>query len=294
MKRMALFAALLAVAACRKPAEAPATTSSTPPPPAAETAATTATTTATTTAYVPPPDVTVANAPVPTNGLSLWLRADSGVTAGAGGKVSAWAVEGSTVKAVADSPEKQPNVVQNAIGGKPAIHFDGGANVLETNINIDPAVSPELTVISVFTSDTDKPSPLRKLYGADDGGYDRAAGLDDRATPPNNYTIFGGGAGVIEIMKLAANTPYLTVDSYDQTKKALNVWVNGAPAKQNQQIDHGASLPKFYIGGTGTVYHEPWLGNVAEMLVYRRILTDDERKKVEDYLAAKYGLKLTR
>ncbi|HEV2720937.1 MAG TPA: hypothetical protein VG323_13025, partial [Thermoanaerobaculia bacterium] len=230
---------------------------------------------------------------VPASGLSLWLRADSGVTAGADGKVSSWAVEGSTVKATADTPEKQPTVVQNAIGGKPAIRFDGGTQILEANLNIDPAATPDLTVISVFSSETDKADPLRKLYGADDGGYDRAAGLDSRAEG-FNYTIFGGSASVVGIFKLAANTPYLTVDSYSQPKKQLNVWVNGAPAKQNQQIDHGAGLDKFYIGGTGTVYHEPWLGNVAEMLVYRRLLTDDERKKVEDYLAAKYGLKLTR
>src|SRR5436190_16966183 len=125
MKRIAFFAALLALAACRKPAEAPATTSSAPPP-AAETTATTATTTA----YVPPPDVKVDNAPVPTSGLELWLRADSGVTAGADGKVSSWAVDGSSVKATADG-DKQPTLVQNAIGGKPAVHFDGGNNILE-------------------------------------------------------------------------------------------------------------------------------------------------------------------
>ena len=290
MKRTAFFAALLVLAACRK-TETPTTTSTTPPPAPATT--TTAATDTTKTIYVPPPDVNVANAPVPTSGLSLWLRADSGVTAGADGKVSSWAVEGSTVKATAGLPETRPALAQNAIGGKPAVHFDGGTNILEANLNIDPAASPQLTVISVFTSDTDAPTPPRKLYGADDGGYDRAAGLDNRADP-FNYTVFGGNADVIGIFKLAANTPYLTVDSYDQTKKMLNVWVNGAPAKQNQQIDHGASLDKFYIGGSGTVYHEPWLGNVAEMLVYRRILTDDERKKVEDYLAGKYGLKLTR
>lgn len=287
MKRIAVLAAILVLAACKKP-EAPATSSTAPAPAAAET-----TTTAPAATYVPPPDVSVANAPVPTNGLSLWLRADSGVSADGGGKVSAWAVDGSPVKATAATPELQPTLAQNAIGGKPAIHFDGGTQMLEANLNIDPAASPELTVISVFTSETDAPTPPRKLYGADDGGYDRAAGLDDRAEG-TNYTVFGGGAGVVGIFKLAANTPYLTVDSYDQPKKLLNVWVNGAPAKQNQQIDHSASLEKFYIGGTGTVYHEPWLGNVAEMLVYRRILTDDERKKVEDYLAAKYALKLTR
>lgn len=287
MKRTAILAVLLVFAACKKP-EAPATSSEPAPAPAAQTD-----TTATKAPYVPPADVSAANAPVPTGGLSLWLRADSGVTFGADGKVSAWALEGSSVKATAAAPEQQPTLAQNAIGGKPAVHFDGGTQMLEANLDIDPAASPELTVISVFTSETDAPTPLRKLYGADDGGYDRAAGLDDRGDG-TNYTVFGGGAGVVPIVKLAANTPYLTVDSYDQPKKMLNVWVNGAPAKQNQQIDHGAALDKFYIGGTGTVYHEPWLGNVAEMLVYRRILTDDERKKIEDYLAGKYSLKLTR
>src|SRR6266513_3797597 len=178
MKRTAILAALLVLAACRKP-EAPATTSSaTPPPPAAAQTDTTATKAA----YVPPPDVNVANAPVPTNGLSLWLRADAGVTAGAAGKVSSWANEGSPVKATAGLPEARPALTQNAIGGKPAIHFDGGTNMLEANLDIDPAVSPEWTVISVFTSETGAPVPLRKLYGADDGGYDRAAGLDNRAT----------------------------------------------------------------------------------------------------------------
>jgi hypothetical protein len=195
---------------------------------------------------------------------------------------------------VATSPNEQPTAEENTIGGMPSIHFDGAANMLEANLNIDPVASPELTVISVFSSETDATSTLRKLYGADDGGYDRAAGLDNRASDGNNYTVFGGSAGVIGIVKLAANTPYLTVDRYDQTKKLLNVWVNGAPAKQNVPIDHGTSLTKFYIGGSGTAYHEPWLGSVAEMLVYRRVLTDDERKKVEDYLAGKYALKLTR
>jgi len=30
------------------------------------------------------------------------------------------------------------------------------------------------------------------------------------------------------------------------------------------------------------------------MLIYKRTLTDDERKKIEDYLGAKYGVKITR
>src|SRR6266540_775909 len=120
MKRTAILAALLVLAACRKP-EAPATTSSATPPPSPPAAAQTDTT-ATKAPYVPPPDVNMPNAPVPTSGLSLWLRADAGVTAGVDGKVSSWANEGSPVKATAGLPETQPALVQNAIGGKPAIH----------------------------------------------------------------------------------------------------------------------------------------------------------------------------
>ena len=45
---------------------------------------------------------------------------------------------------------------------------------------------------------------------------------------------------------------------------------------------------------TGIVFREPWKGPIAEMLVYGRSLTPEERIAVEDYLAGKYELTLTR
>jgi hypothetical protein len=54
------------------------------------------------------------------------------------------------------------------------------------------------------------------------------------------------------------------------------------------------TLPNLYIGGTGTSYHEPWQGDIAEMIVYGRVLTDQERMQVEDYLGAKYGVAINR
>ena len=35
---------------------------------------------------------------------------------------------------------------------------------------------------------------------------------------------------------------------------------------------------------------QPWLGDLAELIVYDRALTETERKQVEDYLNAKYRL----
>jgi hypothetical protein len=282
---LALSAAL--VLACKKKEEpAPAA----PPPPVTTSSAATTTTAAPATTTVP--DVAVANAPVPASGLELWLRADYGVTADAAGKVTSWAVEGSPLKAGVKEPAEMPSLVAAAINGKPAIRFDGENNVLEVPMSIDAAASPELTVISVWSSATADKSPLRKLYGADNGGYDRSAGIDDRAADGSNYTVFAGSGGVAGIFTFTANTPNLTIENY--ANKKLNAWVNGAVAKANLDAEYNDMLDHFFIGSTGRVYHEMWKGDLAEMLVYKRSLTDEERKKVEDYLAAKYGLKLGR
>jgi hypothetical protein len=56
----------------------------------------------------------------------------------------------------------------------------------------------------------------------------------------------------------------------------------------------GEALPNLYIGGTGTVYHEPRQGDLAEIIVYGRVLSDQERMQVEDYLAKKYGVTVAR
>lgn len=291
MKRIAIALLSLAVVASCKKNEAPQTATTAPPPPAVtQTTATTSTAAAVPSAAA---SVVIKDAPVPTQGLVLWLRGDWGVTTDMSGKVLTWEVQGSSLKANAAKPEEQPTRAPNAIGGKTALHFDGNQNIMVADLNVNPDVMPQMTVISVFTSDTDKASPLRKLYGHDDGGYDRAAGLDDRSGDSKNYTIFTGN-GVLGDFTLQANTPYLAVESYDDAAKKMNAWVNGAPTVQNGPCDHGKGLKQFYVGGTGTSYHEPWMGNVGEIMVYSRTLTDDERKKVEDYLAAKYGLKLTR
>src|SRR5260221_12482214 len=289
MKRTIVASALAAtlVFSCRKKEEPapvappPVTTSSVaaPAPPA---------TVAPATATVP--DVALAHAPMPTNGLELWLRGDYGVTADATREVSSWAVEGSPLKGGVKDPAESPSLVAAAINGKPAVRFDGEHNMLEVPMNIGAVVSPELTVISVWSSATADKSPLRKLYGADDGGYDRAAGIDDRAADGSNYTVFAGSGAVAGIFTFAANTPTLTIESY--ANKKLNAWVNGAVAKANIDAEYGPMPDTFFIACTGPVYHGQWKGDLAEMLVYKRTLTDDERKKAEDYLAGKYGLKL--
>jgi len=188
-------------------------------------------------------------------------------------------------------PHQIPAVVPNALNGHAVIPFDGTDQMLMSDIDIGPKRMPEGTIISVFRSATADASPLRKLYGDDNGSYDRAAGLDDRATG-KNYTLFTG-IGVEGYFQLTPNTTYISVDEY--SPKEFNGWINGTAMLAKTPADWGEdALPNLYIGGTGTVYQEFWSGDLAEFIVYTRKLSDAERTKVEDYLAQKYGVTLTR
>src|ERR1051325_10796326 len=227
-----------------------------------------------------------AGAPIPANGVLLWLAADDAV-AKDGGKFQSW----QNVKALHN--DQLPAVVPNAINGHAVVRFDGTDQQLMANISIAPAQMPEGTVISVFRSATADASPLRKLYGDDNGGYDRAAGLDDRAEG-KNFTVFTGN-GVEGYFQLAANTTYVLVDEYASNE--FSGWVNGAPALTKVAAAWGANpddaLPNLYLGGTGTSYAEYWNGDLAEVIVYARKLTDAERAQVVGYLAKKYGVAIT-
>lgn len=230
-----------------------------------------------------------AGAPIPANGVALWLVAD-GAKPGAGGKLASWSNSAvAKVAATADTPELQPAVVANALNGHAVVRFDGEQNMMVTNVDISPAKMPQATVFAVFSSKTAESSPLRKLYGDDDGGYDRAVGLDSRGD--KNYTVFTGD-GVQGYFALKANVAYVTADQF--TRNDFSGWVNGKPALQKVAATWGDALPNLYLGGTGTAYHEPWQGDLAEIIVYARLLTDKERAQVEDYLGKKYGVAITR
>lgn len=287
MRRSLSVALMLVVFGCHKTEEtapAPQPAAQTKPAPAAE--------------PTPQPQAAAtlpANSPIPASGVLLWLTGDDAMTSATNGKVETWkntAVPNVTAKAA--KPEQAPAAAANALNGHATVQFDGTDRMLMTNIDISPARMPEGTIITVFRSKTADKSPLRKVYGDDNGGYDRAVGLDDRAED-KNFTLFSG-SGVQGYFSLEVDKPYIVVDEY--SAKEFSGWVNGNPALTKVAAAWGEkpdeALPNMYIGGTGTSYSEFWNGDIAEVIVYGRLLTDAERTQVEDYLAKKYGVTLTR
>jgi hypothetical protein len=237
--------------------------------------------------------VLAADAPIPGSGLALWLIGDDAAKSAGGGKLASWTNPLlPNVSASASEATSQPAVAANAINGHAAVRFDGEANMLMTNIDISPASWPDVTVFTVFNSATDVNNPLRSVYGDDNGDYDRAAGLDDRSGDANNYVIFTGDKGVAGYFVVKPNQSYLSCDQYTATE--FKGWIDGKPSLTRSEIHWGEALPNMYIGGTGTSFNQFWKGDIAEMIVYARVLADAERTQIEDYLAKKYGVALAR
>ena len=222
----------------------------------------------------------------------LWLAADVGVTTESEGLVTDWKGIGGTARPSA--PNERPTLVPDGIGGRPALQFDGKDDQLEVaEVDINPSVHPDLTVVAVFTSDVaEVADPFRKLYGHDDAGYDRSAGLDQRGM--RNYSLFGGETGgVVGYFDLEADATYVTVDAWHP--KTVEGWVNGkSRLGKGWPVDNSEGLPTFFIGGTGTVFREPWQGKIAEMLVFDGALPEPARVAIEEFLAMKYGIELER
>jgi hypothetical protein len=269
MRRIAIALALSVLIACQKKEEPATETIEAAPPPVT-------TTTAAATQTTAPPQAVVhipADVPIPKDGVALWLNADN------------------IVRIPAEWGTNAPMPMPNVLNGHAVLRFDGTDDMIKTDADIHPGRAPNVTVFAVFNSATAEPSPLRKLYGNDDGGFDRAVGLDDRAADAN-YAFFAGGSGAIAYFPLKAGQFYITADQFTAT--GFSGWVDGAKTATAMAEWGPDALPNLYVGNTGTSFSEFWQGDLAEMIVYVRALSDAERVQVEDYLAGKYGLTLKR
>ncbi len=184
-----------------------------------------------------------------------------------------------------DDPDRRPIRIEGAVAGHPALAFDGDNDVLVSSLDINPGVNPEITVFIVFDSRTGE-RVYRKLFGHDNGGFDRAVGLDGRAN--TNLVFFGGRRGRTQsIIDIEADQWYLLTMTY--TPDSASAWVNGHQVADSVRVNNGSGEPVTMIGNGGAGSAE-WWGSIAEVVIYSAALSDAKRAGIEQQLMEKYGL----
>jgi hypothetical protein len=200
-------------------------------------------------------------------GLVLWARADAGVTSDEAGHVSVWQdSSGQANDLTQPTPGAQPTVVPDAAGALPVVRFDGTDDVL------------------LFTR---RLTNIRTVFWV----------VREEASAPNGYRFLLGDANTYHFHSGSAHQIWssgVTAAVKDGATRVNGVSVDGSTTNRP------TTLSLISLVTTGDVAADSfsrdrtlarrWWGDLAELVIYDRPLTDSERKAVEDHLALKYAL----
>jgi prepilin-type N-terminal cleavage/methylation domain-containing protein len=248
------------------------------------------------------------NSPVNSiSGLALWFETtdQSKIAAGAtgagtygnfgnGSNVTDWkdrsdvqANESIIVSAAADN--RRPTYITNGFNGLPVMRFDGSNNQL---------VSSSAVSSSRFMSDDKQISAffVIKFAGANgrflmrhDVTFGQRINLGLNGGQSNILLEYGGS----NILSNGANLfSKISLVSIVKNPSTLNMYLNGALDYSTSTSASNTSYSALlYIGSkNGNNYVN---GDVAELIVFKRALTNSERKGIEAYLGAKWGIKVS-
>jgi hypothetical protein len=238
----------------------------------------------------------------PPEGPFLWLRSDADLTVGAAGLT--WKDQVSGELATSDEADFVPTLVtSDEFAGHQAVRFDGVDDRIALPA-VDSNLSQGFTAAFVLREVAAAPPLdgvlfLGRQTSRDTFGQAVVIERDDfnqlRFTVQNNYAPFNWPDGVLQTSRpLATLPPHAQMLIVTQRADDATAWFH---------LD-GVSLPKLF-GDAGlpaaSLRDASFLGwspegtfdgDIAEVLLYERSLSDSERSQVESYFAAKYAIEL--
>ena len=219
---------------------------------------------------------------------TLWLDAADTSTNSiqlGSGNVQTWKDKSGNGHNVAQAAGgSRPSPVSNGLNGLQVLSFDGSHDhLVSTTFVLENAHS----IYAVAKSDSNGYS--RILNGNTDGRY-----LFGNGNGNNNFaTLYGvsdwNSTGVI------TNSPAQSVASHSilvAVSDGTNVtpYHNGT-AQNSMSSTMGGSAPAgITIGKHGTASSQYWQGHIAEIIIFKKNHSVNEREEVEGYLAQKWGL----
>lgn len=155
--------------------------------------------------------------------------------------------------------------------GRPggARQLDGQA-YLETDVDINPARLPQLTLAAWVRADD--ASPVRQVFSHDDGGYDRSLGIDYRGGG-SGWSLFTG-AGVLGYKPVQTGLWTFVAGVWDQNARKARLHVDDAVFEAGN-VAAGGGRNTLRIG-MNPGFGEHFKGAVDEVWIFERALSPEE------------------
>ena len=233
-------------------------------------------------------------APMTVDGLRLWLNAGDGLTAGSDDMVSAWSDRSLFGHDVSqEEATQQPKLVTDVINNKPAVLFDGDDDML-TRVNVagDSLLSSDS--VSVYAVVRQKQqSAVNTVVAWEGPNYKNHLAL--LTSYNNDFLIDYGHAS--EGGRVSAAQP----EGWDDAWHVLEFVRDGTQAMvmvDSETVEMGEFEDALELDDAGrlivgAVPELAFGGEIAELLIYNRALSELERNRVRGYLGSSYGLFVT-
>lgn len=220
------------------------------------------------------------------DGLTVWLDPEYiASTYSDGQAIPIWSDRsGYAYNAQQGTVSRQPLLKTNQINGRPVVRFDGSDDFMDID---GPSIDRQNCTVFVVFKPTSASNSSRTLLAMTDGDTSvRYAGI--------------GGSGVQQNAMWTAEEDTVlttTVDSPNEwaffsilgTPEYLQVWKNGTFSGFANHTNPGTEDTTLRLGNyfSGSVYFQ---GDVAEIVIFNRKLTDEERTDMELYFRYRYHL----
>lgn len=223
--------------------------------------------------------------PVPTTNMKLWLRPNAGITQDGNGYVSSWLDQSGSGNNLAQSTQSsEPLYVAGSANGQGAVRFAGSDDLLKT-AGLVVTTTSQFTIYAYA-----KPSsvtPPQTLFWQGDGSSTGGYGAYFSGNS-NLKTGWGSSSGEVASTNPATAGNWSLIESrYDSSTHKM--WINGTLSGSVSKTNSNFTTGYFTLGNYGPTPTQGFIGDVAEVLVYGRALSDAERASVQSYLKTKYG-----
>lgn len=231
----------------------------------------------------PPPTASV----IP-SGLRLWLDAAEGVTL-INGQVSAWRDrQGGRIQAVQPIAGQRPVLVPDAHAGRPALRFDGAETfmMLDATDILDDLVQTTVVVRARCPAAL-KDSKMNEMFGADSGHTEHSFDFGVRHHYVELWAWSGSGPKPSHRMHCHVTDPEVwhhyayRADArghalFIDGRLMAPVYVNGAPDRPFSFAHAAGGKTRYSIGTSVDSEGNRYAGDIAEVMVFDRALSDAE------------------
>ena len=222
------------------------------------------------------------------SGLSLWLKADAGVTL-SGSDVAAWADQSGNGKN--STSQINPTFVSNAKNGKPALAF-AGSRMVGQGVFSGSAARTFFVVYYTDNEATDSNTICGQsnLDANDTGTFFMMQARNDGL---NSSPYLAGYDADIAGPVYENNVWKIATADYDGTNGNLysnGTLVGSSELSLNTYNSGNCFIMGAYYDFNSEDYLEYFYGKLCEIISYSRKLSGTERQQVEAYLNTKYAI----